>query len=83
MRKLRMLIASFVVFAIVVSAFAFNTKKIWTYCTSGTLASTTCNHVTVIPTKRGTGANNAYYIPCWEGGACNSTCTVSANFVQD
>lgn len=83
MKKLRMIITSVIVIAIIGSAFAFNAKKIWKYCTSGGLSSQTCNMVTANQ-KRVTGTNTAYYVPCWEGEPCTGiTCTVSAAFAAD
>ena len=85
MKKLKMIVTSVVVLAIVGSAFAFNAKKISAFCTSGTLTSTkTCSQITQIPTKRDSGTPNAYYIVDWDGTTCNGqSCTVSAHFVQD
>jgi hypothetical protein len=84
MRKLRMIITSVIVIAIIGSAFAFNAKKIWRYCTSGG-TSTSCNTVSGANQKRITGTPTVYYVPCWEGTpACTGiTCTVSALFAGD
>jgi hypothetical protein len=84
MRKLRMIITSVIVIAIVASSFAFNAKKIWKYCTSGG-TSTSCNTVSSPNLKRIMGTPTVYYVPCWEGTpACTGiTCTVSALFSID
>ena len=86
MKKLKMIVTSVVVLAIVGSAFAFNTKKFGVFCLSGDINSTSCNTVNTTPLKRVSGINNRYYIVDWDGssGTCNgATCTTSAHFELD
>jgi hypothetical protein len=87
MKKLRMIVASVIILAIVCCAFAFNAKKIWKFCYSDTFdgvcqaSPANLKRVTV-----GTeGSVKKYYVPCWEGEACNSSsgCTVAAGFIAD
>jgi len=83
MKKLKMIVTSVIVLAIVGSAFAFNAKKKNIFCTSGG-TSTTCNTITTGNTlKRDGGVANVYYVVDWDGGACNQTCTTSAHFSLD
>jgi hypothetical protein len=83
MKKLKMIVTSVIVLAIVGSAFAFNAKKIGKFCTSGSLNSTTCSTVSG-PLMRINGTHTAYYVVDWDGAVCNGqTCTASAEFVQE
>jgi hypothetical protein len=88
MKKLKMIVTSVVVLAIVGSAFAFNAKKIGKFCTSGG-TSTTCNTPTLPNQKRVTGTPNVYYVVDWDGAKCSTAaadthiCTTSALFNQD
>jgi len=87
MKKLKMIVTSVVVLAIVGSAFAFNAKKIGKFCTSGG-TSTTCNTI-LNNSKRIAGTANIYYVVDWDGAACSTAatdthvCTTSAKFGVD
>jgi hypothetical protein len=83
MKKLKMIVTSVVVLAIVGSAFAFNAKKIGKFCVS-TNGDTTCDG-TFNNSKRVSGTNNAKYIVDWDGVSCTglTTCTVDAHFEVD
>jgi hypothetical protein len=87
MKKLKMIVTSVVVLAIVGSAFAFNAKKIGKFCYSVDINTTSCTLVNAIPSKRVPGTNNHYYVVNWDGVACSSsapvTCTTSAFFTAD
>jgi hypothetical protein len=85
MKKVKMIVTSVVVLAIVGSAFAFNAKKIGTYCVTTSGGSGNC--YTIIPSKRTTGAGvTLKYVECWdENDGCNSTspCVTVAKFTTD
>ena len=82
-----MIITSVVIIAIVLSSFAFNAKRIGTFCMSADITSTTCNTVNTTPLKRVPGINNRYYVVDWDGSLCDAThthfCTTSAFFALD
>jgi hypothetical protein len=89
MKKLKMIVTSVVVLAIVGSAFAFNAQKKALFCTSGG-TSTTCNTITPLqPQKRIAGTADTYYVVDWDGVACSTAaadthvCTTSAKFAND
>jgi hypothetical protein len=86
MRKLRMIITSVVVIAIVGSSFAFNAKKIGKFCISGSLVRTTCDIITS-DVKRISGTPNTNYVVDWDGTGCTSSnpipCGTSAHFAAD
>jgi hypothetical protein len=88
MKKLKMIVTSVIVLAIVGSAFAFNAKKIGKFCTS-TGTSTTCNTPSTPNQKRITGAPTVYYVVDWDGAKCGTAvadthvCTTSALFSAD
>jgi len=80
MKKLKMIVTSLIVLAIVGSAFAFNAKKIGTFCGSGSLTSTSCN-IVMGGLRRVIGPRNSYYVVDWDGASCSGqTCTTSAHF---
>jgi hypothetical protein len=85
MKKLKMIVTSVVVLAIVGSAFAFNAQKKALFCTSVDLNHQTCGTITPGATqKRISGTGNAYYIVDWNGVACNgAACTTSALFTDN
>jgi hypothetical protein len=78
MKKLKMIVTSVVVLAVIGSAFAFNAKKIGKFCISIDLFSKLCN-ITLNNAKRVVGTENHYYVVNWDGVTCNGqTCTTSA-----
>ena len=86
MKKLRLIVTSVVVLAIVASAFAFNAKKIGKFCYSTTFAGACepsgSNQKRV---AEGTaGSTKKYYVVNWDGAACTtgSGCTEPAGFVN-
>jgi hypothetical protein len=90
MKKLRMMVSSVTILAIVGSAFAFNAKKNWLFCyvqtfgASCVISTSTTTQERVDPNT--SGARIEYYLPCWEGkttDCTSSTCTVKAGFVND
>jgi cell division septal protein FtsQ len=83
MKKLRMIVTSVIVLAIVSSAFAFNAKKLAKFCVSND-SDTTCDQI-LDNSKRITGTANFKYIADWDGAACTSqtTCTTSVDLVHD
>ena len=89
MKKLKMVVTSVIVLAIVGSAFAFNAKKKTIFCTSGDLTSTTCSTILgdLITQKRIAGTATTYYVVDWDGVACDANnthvCTTSAKFAND
>jgi hypothetical protein len=87
MKKLRMIVTSVVVLAIVGSAFAFNAKKIGKFCYSSVYdgdcqASTTNQKRVAVGTE---GSLKKYYVVDWDGAECltTSACTVSSGFIVD
>ena len=86
MKKLKMIVASVIVLAIVGSAFSFNAKKLGRFCVSANINSTSCN-IIFTGFKRVPGTADHYYISDWDGVACSfsapQTCTTSAKFVED
>ena len=90
MKKLKMIVTSVIVLAIVGSAFAFNAQKKAKFCTSGG-TSTTCNTISTFLLKRvlTNPTPNVYYVVDWDGVACSTAssdthiCTVSAEFTTD
>jgi hypothetical protein len=88
MKKLKMIVTSVIVLAIVGSAFAFNAKKANKFCTSVNLNSTSCSTITGSTLlKRVAGTGTVYYVVDWDGAGCTSgsaiTCTTSAVFAND
>ncbi len=86
MESLRVIVTFIVVLAIVGCAFAFNSKKNWSYCVSDSTTSSTCSNI-VHDLKRTTAGdtNNKYY-PCWDGvvAQCSgNNCTVAVTLVTD
>jgi hypothetical protein len=67
MKKLRMIVTSAIVLAIVGSAFAFNAKKGATFCVSTALTDNHCTTFLVTGMKITTGANNFLYFMNWDG----------------
>jgi uncharacterized protein YxeA len=87
MKRVKMIVTSVVVLAIVGSAFAFNAKKIGKFCVTTNL-TTSGNCITVSPSKRTTSSGTEYlYYTNWDGasGSCNSTapCDTRVTIVQD
>jgi hypothetical protein len=84
MKKVKIVITSVVVLAIVGSTLAFNAKKIGKYCT--TTSGGTGNCQILDASKRTTAAGTQMkYVPCWDFGVCNNTspCNTLATFTQD
>jgi hypothetical protein len=86
MKKLRMIITSVIIIAIVSSAFAFKAKKLWRFCYSDTFNGT-CQVSGANLKRVPVGTTNSlkrYYVPCWEGDACSSqSCTVASGFISN
>lgn len=83
MKKLKVIVTSIIVLAIVGSAFSFNSKKTANFCTSGGTNSTLCTTESGCSLKRVAGTQNAYYVVDWDGNSCSQTCTTSARFILD
>jgi uncharacterized protein YxeA len=84
MKKVKIVITSVVVLAIVGSAFAFNAKKTGKFCT--TTSGGTGNCQILEGSKRTTAAGTQFkYVQCWEYGVCNNTspCNTLATFIID
>jgi hypothetical protein len=75
MKKLRMIVTSVIVLAIVGSALAFNAKKIAVFCYS-TLGTSTCDKTFTGKAFSNSGTTFHYY-QGWSGLA--SECTVTGN----
>jgi hypothetical protein len=73
MKKLRMLVTSIIVIAIVSSVFSFTEKKTGALCVSYSGPSQSCSVVTGV--KLVTGAVNCFIDPNWDGNpaSCSST----------
>jgi hypothetical protein len=87
MKRVKMIVTSVIVLAIVGSAFAFNAKKIGGFCV--TTASGSGNCYTIFPSKITTGPGvSLKYDPAFLSGDpadCKSTsaCSTQANFLGD
>lgn len=83
MKKLRMIVTSVIVLAIVSSAFAFTAKRVGSFCKS-TTDQQDQNCAVVSGLQIETGTNNTFYKPNWNGSAsdCNS-CTSPIRLVAD
>jgi hypothetical protein len=84
MKKVKMVITSVVVLAIVGSAFAFNAKRIGKFCT--TTSGGTGNCQILEESKRTTVAGIQFkYVVNWDGNVCNngSACNTLATFTED
>jgi hypothetical protein len=84
MKKLRMFVTFVIVIAIVSSAFAFNAKKIATYCVSADSNSHTCStklqNVRIVVV----GGFLRNYVPNWDGSFCGGiNCNTLARFDSD
>ena len=89
MKKLRMIITSVVVLAIVGSAFAFKAKK-GAFCVTSNLSSATCTTIAsarkIVTAPDGAAFN---YFPAWNGdgtvctAANNTLCTASFRLATD
>lgn len=86
MKKLRMIVVSVIVLAIVSSAFAFKAKKNWKFCYTVTYNGT-CQVSPENLKRVAVGTEDSikrYYVPCWEGENCSSqSCIVAAGFISD
>ncbi len=86
MKKLKMIVTSVIVLAIVGSAFAFNAKKAGSFCVSDSTTSSSCSNIVHTLKRTTTGDQNNKYYPGWDGsiGACTgSLCTAAVTLVQD
>ena len=87
MKKLKMIVTSVVVLAIVGSAFAFKAKK-GAFCVTSDTSSTTCTTY-IANEKIVSGPVNFKYFPAWDGDgtACtavsNTLCTASFRLNAD
>jgi hypothetical protein len=86
MKKLKMIVTSVVVLAIVSGAFAFKAKKLNTFCYTDTFNGT--GQISSAALKRvavGTsGSVKKYYIVDWDGASCTTlTPTVPSGFIND
>jgi hypothetical protein len=86
MKKLRMVITSVVVLAIVGSAFAFKAKTLVKFCYSSVFNGTCVLSPTFKRVAEGT-ANSVkrYYVVNWDGASCTtgSGCSEPAGFLAD
>jgi hypothetical protein len=78
MKKLRMIVTSVIVLAIVGSAFAFNAKKVAVFCTS-TQNNSTCDATIGSRFIVGTGGTVVNYYQSWSGKASECTATGNTN----
>ena len=89
MKKLRMIVTSVVVLAIVGSAFAFNAKKIGKFCVSANSTSTDCSEVISGSKRTTTGTVNRKYYCGWDQASTTSCtdltteCDTQARFVAE
>jgi hypothetical protein len=90
MKKLRMIVTSVIILAIVGSAFAFNAKKNTIFCyvqtfgSSCVISTATANQERVA--ENTSGARIEYYLPDWDGstsGCTSVTCQTKAGFIND
>jgi hypothetical protein len=86
MKKVKMIITSVVVLAIVGSAFAFNAKRIGEFCV--TTANGSGNCYTITQSKRTTATDapvTLKYIVDWDGAVCGSSspCNTQSKFTDD
>lgn len=85
MIRVKMIITSVVVLAIVGSAFAFNIEKGWVYCVTDGAADQNCFTIQSKRTNKSSDPQFRYY-PNWDGflSSCTSggtnTCNTLANF---
>jgi hypothetical protein len=86
MKKLRMFVTSVIVLAIVGSAFAFNAKKLATFCVDTQSPFTNCDATTANKKIDPIGGSTIHYYANWDGAAatctgnnCTSTVKVVAN----
>jgi hypothetical protein len=88
MKRLKMIVTSVVVLAIVGSAFAFNAKKVAVFCVTSGTADQNCFTIQGSKRTTGTGVARLYYTN-WDGNltTCTSggtgTCNTSAVFTMD
>jgi hypothetical protein len=84
MKRVKMIVTSVAVLAIVGSMFAFNAKKIGKFCVTTSGGSGSC--LILEGSKRTTGSGTTYkYVVDWDGGVCNnnSGCTNISTFTLD
>ena len=83
MKKLKMIVTSVIVLAIVGSAYAFNAKKIGKFCVSED-GDNICDGV-LNNSKRSTSGFLYKYIEDWDGVSCagRTICSTNALFKQD
>lgn len=84
MKKVKMILTSVIVLAIIGSAFAFKEKKIAAFCVTNAENGTNC--YVIHPSKRTTGAGTALlYATNWDGAFCGagSGCNTLGIFIHD
>jgi len=88
MKKIRMIITSAIVLAIVGSAFSFKEKRIGIFCVTSNLSSTNCTTY-LSGQKIVTIGSDFKYVPCWDFNtvACiaanNGLCTGTVQLATD
>jgi hypothetical protein len=76
MKRVKMIVTSVVVLAIVGSAFAFNAKKIGIFCVTNKVANQDCYIIYFSKRTTGSGTSLIYYTN-WDGSV--ASCTTGAN----
>lgn len=86
MKKLRMVVTSLIILAIVGGAFAFNAKKQGKFCYTDTFNGT-CQVSDNNLKRVAVGTEDSfkrYYVVNWDGEGCASeTCTIPSGFIGD
>lgn len=87
MKKLRVIVASLIILAIVSSAFVFKAKKIGKFCYTDTyngFCQVSGSFLKRVPVGT-SGSVKRYYVECWDGESCGVSqfCTVPAGFIAD
>jgi hypothetical protein len=87
MKKLRMIVTSVIIIAVVSSAFAFKAKKMGNFCYSITfngICIVSPFGLKAVPAGSPHSAKY-YYVIDWDGASCNSasSCTAAAGFLPD
>lgn len=86
MKKLRMIVTSVIVLAIVGSAFAFNAKKLGAFCIDQAPLTGTCDAV-LQGKKIDPDGTTFRYLTTWDGSAAgctgNTNCTTSIKLIDN
>lgn len=86
MKRVKMIVTSVVVLAIVGSAFAFNAKKVLPFCVTDGTANQNCYIIS--PSKITTTGVSLLYYTEWDGSPAScatgtKTCDTQAKFIKD